>query len=130
MDVKITNREMDPKLEPHHIYLKNGHVISVRAYRYVVHLNKKAVYFYNSDSKADRNRKIFWSLDEVAGVVAGSALAELPPLVQLQSEVKALTARMDTFESAFAERMDAFEANIGEIIARSVRAGLNSKTQS
>lgn len=126
MDVKASKTEPNPKLEPHHIYLRNGQVVSVMAYSFRVHLNKQTISFYNSET--DRNKKVFWQLPEVTGVVASSALAELPPLVKLQSQVETLTARMDTFEAGFAARMDAFETNIGEIIARAVRAGLNSKT--
>lgn len=125
MDVKVSKIEENPRLEPHHIYLRSGQVVSVMACTFHVHLNEQLVYFYNSESKskAGRNKKTFWVLPEVAGVVAESAQAELPPLVKLQSQVEALTARMDSFEANFAARMDAFEANIGKIIARAVRAG-------
>jgi len=126
MDVNVSKSEPDPQLEPHHIYLRSGQVVSVMAYRFRVHLNKQTISFYNSET--DRNKKVFWQLPEVTGVVASSAMAELPPLVKVQNQVEALSARMDTFEAGFAARMDAFEANIGEIIARAVRAGLNSKT--
>jgi len=126
MDVKVSKPEPSPKLEPHHIYLRNGQVVSVMAYSFRVHLNHQIIYLYYSET--DRNKKAFWSLPEVAGIVASSALAELPPLVKLQSQVETLTARMNTFETSFAARIDAFETNIGEIIARAVRAGLSSKT--
>jgi hypothetical protein len=96
------------------------------AYSFRVHLNKQTISFYNSET--DRSKKIFWQLPEVTGVVASSALAELPPLVNLQSQVDALTARMNTFESSFSARMDAFEASVGKMIARAVRAGISSKS--
>jgi hypothetical protein len=126
MDVKVSKHESNPELEPHHIYLRSGQVVSVMAYSFRVHLNKQTIAFYSSET--DRNKKIFWQLPEVTGVVASSALADLPPLIKLQSQVEALTTRMDAFETGFAARMDAFEKNIGEVIARAVRAGLKSKT--
>jgi hypothetical protein len=125
MDVKVTKADSNPKLEPHHIYLRNGQVISVMAYSFRVHFNKQTISFFNSET--DRSKKIFWQLPEVTGIVASSVLAELPPLVKLQNQVEAVVARMDAFEINFATRMDALENNIGEIIARAVRAGINSK---
>src|SRR5262245_61043179 len=109
MDVKVKAKNK-AELEAHHVYLRNGQVVSVMAYTFHVHLGDQLIYFYNSESKskASRNQKTFWQLPDVVGVVAGSALAELPPLVKLQSQVEALTARMDTFETGFAARMDAF----------------------
>jgi hypothetical protein len=126
MDVKVSKPEPDPRPEPHHIYLRSGQVVSVMAYSFRVHINKQTISFYSSET--DRNKKIFWQLPEVSGVVASSALAELPPLVNLQTQVEALTVRMNAFETSFAARMDALEANIGETIARAVRAGISSKS--
>src|SRR5690348_15944937 len=109
MDVKVTKPDTNLKLEPHHIYLKGGQVVSVMAYTYRVHLNEQMVYFYDSESKSktSRNQKAFWQLGEVAGVVASSRLAELPPIVQMQKQIDAL-----------ATRMDAFENNLSEIVKR------------
>jgi len=127
MDVKGSSKpEPNPQLEPHHIYLRNGQVVSVMAHTFRIRLSKQTISFYNSET--DRNKKVFWQLPEVIGVVASSALAELPPLVKLQSQVEALTTRMDTFETGFAARMDAFESKIGEIIARAIRAGISSSS--
>jgi hypothetical protein len=116
MDVKVSSKtEPDPQLEPHHIYLRSGQVVSVMAYRFRVHLNKQTISFYNSET--DRNKKVFWQLPEVTGVVASSALAELPPLVKVQNQVEALTARVDAFENS-----------LGEIVKRAVREALSSET--
>jgi hypothetical protein len=127
MDVKVSsNPEPNPTLEPHHIYLRSGQVVSVLAYTYRVNLNKQKITFYNSET--DRSKKVFWQLTEVAGVVAGSALAELPPLVKLQSQVEAITARIDTFETGIATRFDALALSINETIKRAIREELSSSS--
>lgn len=113
MDVKTSKTDPSPEPEPHHIYLRGGQVVSVMACSFRVHLNKKTVSFYGSNA---RSKKIFWLLEEVNGIVASSALAELPPLVRLQSQVEGLMARMDSLEN-----------NLGDIVTRAVNAAFAAR---
>lgn len=85
-------------------------MVSVMACSFRVHLNKKTVSFYTSIA---RSKKIFWRLDDVTGIVASSELAELPPIVKLQSQVDGII-----------ERINVLENNLPDMITRAVRAAL------